>query len=334
MANAPETMDTYLSGYERFRKESGFTPPEQEVVFLTISHENGCEYCMAAHSTIADTRSGVPRAATDAIRAGTPIDDPRLRALSDFSRAMLRKRGRPAQEDVDSFLKAGFREKQVLDIVLAIAVKTIRTIRITSSRRPSTRRSKAGSGGAVAPRTCNDILDRRSISGKEEAAERNGPERGSLRGENAMNAFQGKRAAIAGAIGTLAMTALLIAAPAMGLPPMNVGAMLGSVMGGSLVIGWMAHFVVGVVLALVYGLLFANRLPGPGFVRGAIYGIAPWLMAQVIVMPMMGAGLFSGSFVGAAGSLMGHLLYGAVLGAIYGAPRHAPCLACNAPARI
>lgn len=125
MANASEALDTYLYGYERFRKESGFTPAEQEIVFLTISYENGCEYCMAAHSTIADTRSGVPRAATDAIRAGTPIDDPRLRALSDFSRAMLRKRGRPAQEDVDSFLKAGFREKQVLDIVLAIAVKTI-----------------------------------------------------------------------------------------------------------------------------------------------------------------------------------------------------------------
>ncbi|HEY6909712.1 MAG TPA: carboxymuconolactone decarboxylase family protein, partial [Myxococcales bacterium] len=125
MANASEALDTYLYGYERFRKESGFTPAEQEIVFLTISYENGCEYCMAAHSTIADTRSGVPRAATDAIRAGARIDDPRLRALSEFTRAMLRKRGRPDQEDVDSFLDAGFSEKQILDILLAIAVKTI-----------------------------------------------------------------------------------------------------------------------------------------------------------------------------------------------------------------
>lgn len=125
MANAPEALDTYLYGYERFRKESGFTPAEQEVVFLTISYENGCEYCMAAHSTIADTRSGVPRYVTEAIRGGTEIGDPRLRALTDFTRAMLRKRGRPDQKDVDSFLEAGFTEKQVLDIVLAIAVKTI-----------------------------------------------------------------------------------------------------------------------------------------------------------------------------------------------------------------
>ena len=125
MANASETLDTYLYGYERFRKESGFTPAEQEVVFLSISYENGCEYCMAAHSAIADTRSGVPRAVTDAIRAGTEIGEPRMRALSEFTQAMLKKRGRPAVEDVDAFLRAGFSEKQILDVVLAIAVKTI-----------------------------------------------------------------------------------------------------------------------------------------------------------------------------------------------------------------
>ncbi len=149
-----------------------------------------------------------------------------------------------------------------------------------------------------------------------------------------MDRFDVKRAAIAGVIGTLAMTALLVAAPMMGLPPMNVGAMLGSVMGGSLVIGWMAHFVIGVGLALVYAVLFVNRLPGRGFVRGATYGVVPWLMAQLVVMPMMGAGFFSGSFVSAAGSLMGHLVYGAVLGAIYGVPTDDVCPACDAPARV
>jgi hypothetical protein len=40
----------------------------------------------------------------------------------------------------------------------------------------------------------------------------------------------------------------------------------------------------------------------------------------VVVMPMMGMGLFSGSMVMAGGSLIGHLLYGAVVGAVYGKP--------------
>ncbi len=126
------------------------------------------------------------------------------------------------------------------------------------------------------------------------------------------------RVILGGLAATAAMTALMLLAPAMGLPPMNVGAMLGSVMGGRLFLGWMAHFAIGTVLAIVYASLFATRLHGPGFVRGALYGLVPWLVAQVAVMPMMNAGLFGGSFGAGFGSLMGHLVYGAVLGGIYG----------------
>jgi uncharacterized membrane protein YagU involved in acid resistance len=126
------------------------------------------------------------------------------------------------------------------------------------------------------------------------------------------------RGIVGGLVGTAVMTGLMMMAPAMGLPPMNIGAMLGSVMGGSVILGWVAHFAMGTVLALVYAALFAPRLPGPGFVRGALYGLAPWLVAQLVVMPMMGAGVFGGSFGTAFGSLMGHLVYGAVVGSIYG----------------
>ena len=48
-----------------------------------------------------------------------------------------------------------------------------------------------------------------------------------------------------------------------------------------------------------------------------------WVLAQVVVMPMMGGGLFSsamGGMMAAMGSLIGHLLYGGLLGAIAGAP--------------
>jgi len=136
--------------------------------------------------------------------------------------------------------------------------------------------------------------------------------------------FHPGRAIVGGLAGTAAMTMLMTMAPAMGLPPMSVPAMLGSVMGGSIVLGWAAHFMIGVVLALGYAALFAARLPGHAVARGAIYSLLPWLMAQLAVMPMMGMGLFAGSMLAAAGSLMGHLLYGAVLGAVYGLRSTAP----------
>lgn len=136
------------------------------------------------------------------------------------------------------------------------------------------------------------------------------------------------RTLLAGLAATLVMTVIMLMAPAMGLPPMNVGAMLGSVMGGSLILGWMGHFLIGAGLAVGYAALFAERLPGSPMLRGAIFSLLPWLMAQVIVMPMMGMGLFSGSISAAGGSLIGHVVYGLVLGLVLGAvpapaPRHA-----------
>ncbi len=125
MANSPGALETYLSGYDRFRRDSGFTPAEQEVVFLSISAENGCEYCVAAHSVIADTSSKVPRDVTDAIRGGAPIADRKLQALSTLARAMVARRGRPTPEEVKAFLDAGYAERQVLELVLAVSVKTI-----------------------------------------------------------------------------------------------------------------------------------------------------------------------------------------------------------------
>lgn len=127
------------------------------------------------------------------------------------------------------------------------------------------------------------------------------------------------RAVAAGIIGTLVMTAVgLWVAPLMGIPAMNPANMLAGAMGGSLVLGWAGHLMIGTVLALIYAAV-AGWLPGAPAVRGALYGIAPFLMAQIVVVPMMGMPLFSGSAVLAMGSLIGHLVYGAVVGGVYGA---------------
>jgi hypothetical protein len=126
------------------------------------------------------------------------------------------------------------------------------------------------------------------------------------------------RAVLAGAIGTAVMTAVgLWVASVMGPPPMNPAVMLAGAMGGSLALGWLAHFMIGITLAAGYALV-GSRLPGPGFLRGALYGIAPFLMAQIVVIPMMGMPFFSGSTAMAMGSLVGHLVYGGVVGSFYG----------------
>lgn len=128
----------------------------------------------------------------------------------------------------------------------------------------------------------------------------------------------------AGVVATLVMTAVgLFVAPMMGMPAMNPAEMLAGPMGGFLALGWAAHLMIGVTLGLIYAALVAEHLPGQPAVRGTVFSLAPWLMAQLVVMPMMGMGVFSGSATMAMGSLIGHVVYGAVLGAIVGHPERA-----------
>lgn len=125
MVNSPALLDTYLFGYNQFRTESGFTPVEQEVVFLTISRENGCHYCVSAHSVIADAFSKVPTKVTDAIRNGTEIPDVKLKALNSFTKELLNTHGLPCKTQVAAFITAGYSEAHVLSVLLAISVKVL-----------------------------------------------------------------------------------------------------------------------------------------------------------------------------------------------------------------
>lgn len=125
MVNLPALLDTYNHGYGKFRAESGFTPVEQEVIFLTISRANGCHYCMAAHSFVGDMMSKVPTEVTDAIRDDLVIADDRLEALRSFTRIMTESRGNPTPVDAAAFLAAGYSETHILGIILAISAKVI-----------------------------------------------------------------------------------------------------------------------------------------------------------------------------------------------------------------
>lgn len=138
-----------------------------------------------------------------------------------------------------------------------------------------------------------------------------------------------KRAVAAGIAGTAVMTVLLLWAPLVGLPKLAIGNLLSTSLAVSVVVlrvgpagGWVIHGLVGIAFALIYAAFFATRLPGSPAARGALYGFLVFLLAQLIFMPAVGAGVFSrGDFGLLFGSLVGHLVYGALVGAIYGEPR-------------
>ena len=125
MANSQGYLSTYIHGYKAFRESSGFAPQEQELIFLVISRENGCDYCTAAHSMIADKVAKFEPDQLAAIRAGQVLADEKLQALSVFTSRVFESRGLISKAEAAAFLQAGYAEKQILEIILAISVKTL-----------------------------------------------------------------------------------------------------------------------------------------------------------------------------------------------------------------
>jgi AhpD family alkylhydroperoxidase len=93
MANSGGYLSTYAHGYNAFRQTSGFTPIEQELVFLVLSRENGCDYCTAAHSMIADKVSKLDADTLAAVRSGAVLVDEKLEALVSLKARIFKKRG-------------------------------------------------------------------------------------------------------------------------------------------------------------------------------------------------------------------------------------------------
>ena len=121
-AASPAAIETYGAIAEQFGK-SGLNPVEQQVVLLTISYENNCHYCMAAHSVVAKM-SGAEADVIEALRTGAPLTDAKLEALRTFARAVVDKRGEVA-EDLPAFLAAGYTPSHALDVLVGNALKTL-----------------------------------------------------------------------------------------------------------------------------------------------------------------------------------------------------------------
>lgn len=123
MAESPALARAYFTLSDLF-DETSFSPTERQAVLLTVSHDNNCGYCMAAHSVIASMQK-VPENVVDAIRNNRSTGDEKLEALRHFTRAVVDKRGWVDQKDLDAFFAAGYQQHHVLEVILGIGMKTL-----------------------------------------------------------------------------------------------------------------------------------------------------------------------------------------------------------------
>ena len=132
------------------------------------------------------------------------------------------------------------------------------------------------------------------------------------------------RAIAGGFIGTVMLTLMMrFVAPMMGVR-MDIVAKLGETTHTGMAGGILMHFLNGaVIFPLIYVYLLYRQLPGAPWQKGLLWGVILWLGLEIVMMPMMGGGMFGtemGGLKSVMAALIGHLTYGTLFGAIAGAP--------------
>lgn len=124
LAESPAALHAYASLHQVNAARSSLTAAQQHVVFLTASYENECAYCMAGHSAAAKA-DGLDSRVINALRDGNHLPDAQLETLRRFTAELVVGRGFVDQDSLRTLLEAGYTRANVLDVIVAIASKTI-----------------------------------------------------------------------------------------------------------------------------------------------------------------------------------------------------------------
>ncbi len=123
MAEAPGLLEAYQRACELFMNSS-FDKDERTMVWQTVNFENGCLYCVPAHTGIAK-RMGVDDAITNALRDRTILPNARPEALRDFTLRLMGDHGNVPDDAVQAFLDVGFTKRNILDLILGYSRKVM-----------------------------------------------------------------------------------------------------------------------------------------------------------------------------------------------------------------
>lgn len=123
-SNSPVLLEGYMALNAVFDKGT-LTAAERQLVLLAASVANECEYCTAAHSTVAKGMLKVPAGVVAAVRAQHPIADTKLDALVTLTRELVERRGHVSAATIRAFLAAGYGKQQAAEVLVGVALKTI-----------------------------------------------------------------------------------------------------------------------------------------------------------------------------------------------------------------
>jgi uncharacterized peroxidase-related enzyme len=126
-ALAPEALQAILHADGEVLGASSLTRQEQETIKLVVSVAAGCDYCVAAHSLLGKL-TGLKPDVLQHLRNGQPTGDAKRDALAHFVRTVASTSGTISEQEFAAIKAAGYTDRQLVEISLAIAVTTFTNV--------------------------------------------------------------------------------------------------------------------------------------------------------------------------------------------------------------
>jgi len=123
MAAAPIAIKAYQQ-LDALLSESSLTERQKQLALLTASSENNCNFCKVAHHVMAK-QAGVDAATITAIKDGEAPAASIDKVLVALVRSLVRHRGRLSEQVQEDFIAEGYRQQQILELVVAVTLKTL-----------------------------------------------------------------------------------------------------------------------------------------------------------------------------------------------------------------
>ena len=122
LAHSPAALEGYLSLNGALAK--GLLPAKvREQIALALSQENGCEYCVAAH-TLLGGMAGLKPDQILAARKGQS-DDAKSRAELELARQVLAARGNVTDAQLAAARAAGVSDGEIAEVVAHVALTVL-----------------------------------------------------------------------------------------------------------------------------------------------------------------------------------------------------------------
>jgi uncharacterized peroxidase-related enzyme len=124
LANAPVVLETYLT-VSGINARGSLSLAEREAVQITAAATHGCDFCVAAHSRVADKRAKLDKAVITALRDRTAVSNTKIDAIARFTEAIIAARGSVSDDELARFKDAGFTDQAALEVVLGVSLATL-----------------------------------------------------------------------------------------------------------------------------------------------------------------------------------------------------------------